>query len=81
MITNEEQLAQAIEQLERMYRAVLVLRAEALPRSRDQYALMAEGPLTRIMHDVPGRGTGRAGTARPVEPQKRESWGRFQPYA
>jgi hypothetical protein len=48
MIRNEEQLAQSVEQLARMYRAVLTLRSEILPRSFAEYALMAEGPLEEI---------------------------------
>jgi hypothetical protein len=48
MITNDEQLQQAIEQLGRMYRALAALRAEVLPVNARQFALMAEGPVDEI---------------------------------
>jgi hypothetical protein len=48
MITNDEQLQQALEQLGRMYRALAALRAEVLPVNARQFALMAEGPVDEI---------------------------------
>jgi hypothetical protein len=48
MITNDEQLHQAVEQLGCMYRALAALRAEVLPVNARQFALMAEGPLDEI---------------------------------
>jgi len=48
MITNDEQLDQAVEQLGRMYRARADLRKEVLPRSRRWFTLMAEGPVDEI---------------------------------
>jgi hypothetical protein len=48
MITNDDQLQQAIEQLGRMYRAMAALRAEVLPVNARQFALMAEGPVDEI---------------------------------
>ncbi|MGH8071974.1 MAG: hypothetical protein ACRERE_43435 [Candidatus Entotheonellia bacterium] len=48
MITNDEQLDQAIERLGRMYRAMAALRAEVLPVNARQFALMAEGPIDEI---------------------------------
>jgi hypothetical protein len=48
MITSDEQLNQAVEQMGRMYRALAALRREVLPLSEKQFALMAEGPLDEI---------------------------------
>jgi hypothetical protein len=48
MITNDEQLNQAVERLGSMYRALAALRAEALPVNAGQFALMAEGPVDAI---------------------------------
>jgi hypothetical protein len=48
MITNDEQLQQAVEQLGHMYRALAALRAEVLPVNARQFALMAEGPIDEI---------------------------------
>lgn len=50
MITSDEQLHQAVGQLECMYRALAALRAEVSPRNARQFALMAEGPLDEIRH-------------------------------
>ena len=50
MIKNNEQLRQAVDQLERMYRALVALRAEVLPQNPQQFALMSEGPLDEIQH-------------------------------
>jgi hypothetical protein len=46
MITNDEQLDQAMEQLARMYRALADLRKDNLPAKT--FALMAEGPVDEI---------------------------------
>jgi hypothetical protein len=48
MITNDEQLNQAVERLGSMYRALAALRAEVLPINARQFALMAEGPVDEI---------------------------------
>lgn len=48
MITNDDQLQQALEQLGRMYRALAALRADVLPVHARKFALMAEGPLDEI---------------------------------
>jgi hypothetical protein len=48
MITNDDQLNQAVEQLGRMYRALAALRRDVLPLNGRQFALMAEGPLDEI---------------------------------
>ena len=48
MITNDEQLNQAVERLGSMYRALAALRAEVLPVNTRQFALMAEGPVDEI---------------------------------
>ena len=48
MIAGERQLEQAVEQMGRMCRALAALNAEVLPKSRQQFALMAEAPLEEI---------------------------------
>lgn len=48
MITDDDQLQQAVEGLGRMYRAMAALRAEVLPVNTRQFALMAEGPVDEI---------------------------------
>ena len=48
MIADERELQQVLEQMERMIRALFTLQAEILPQSRQQFALMAEGPLEEI---------------------------------
>jgi hypothetical protein len=48
MISNNEGLAQALEAMGYMYRALVSLRKEVLPRSRQWFALMAEGPVDEI---------------------------------
>jgi hypothetical protein len=48
IIADEKQLKQTIEQMERMCRALASLNTEVLPQSRQQFALMAEGPLEEI---------------------------------
>ncbi len=48
MITNDAELGQTIDQMERMYRAIAALRREVYPTSPPRFALMAEGPLEEI---------------------------------
>ena len=48
MITNEAQFQQAATQMGRMYRALAALHSDVLPQSRQQFALMAEGPLEEM---------------------------------
>ena len=48
MIANESQLEQAVEQMGRMCRALTALHTDVFPKSRQQFALMAEGPLEEI---------------------------------
>lgn len=55
MITNDAQLAQILEQMGRMHRGLSTLLIEVLPQNRQQFALMAEGPLDelrRLEHEV-----------------------------
>lgn len=55
MITNDLELSQTIEQMERMYRALAALRREVYPISQQQFALLAEGPeeeLCRLQQEV-----------------------------
>lgn len=47
-ITNDQQLDLALEQLNRMYRALAAIKHEVLPVSEQRFALMAEGPLEEI---------------------------------
>ena len=48
MIRNDEQLALAMEQLGRMYRALADLRKEVLPLNARNFAILAEGPVDEI---------------------------------
>ena len=48
MIQNQRELEQATEQISRMYRALAVLREEVLPTSREQFEILAEGPLDEL---------------------------------
>ena len=48
MLADERQLEQAVDQMGRMSRALAALNSEVLPKSRQQFALMAEGPLEAI---------------------------------
>jgi hypothetical protein len=48
MLTNDAQLRQAMEQLERLYRALAHLRQELCPTSEWDFALHAEGPVAMI---------------------------------
>ena len=49
MITNDAELSQAMEQLERMYRALAALRRDVFPVNPRQFALLAEGPEEEIL--------------------------------
>ena len=48
MIQSDEQLQQAIEQIERLYQGLNALRADILPKNPRNFALFAEGPLDEI---------------------------------
>jgi len=48
MITNDRQLQQAVEQLGRMQHALAYFCTEVLPKSHEQFALLAEGPLDEM---------------------------------
>lgn len=48
MIANEQEMRQTVEQMERMCRALAVLQTEIFPKSRQQFAIMAEGPLEQL---------------------------------
>lgn len=67
MITNDEQLNQAVEQLGRMYRALSSLKQEIEPASRARFAIMAEGPLDEIgnLEEAINAYTGKANVEAP----------------
>jgi hypothetical protein len=44
MITNDAELSQALEQMQRMYRALAALRRDVYPINPQRFALLAEGP-------------------------------------
>lgn len=44
MISNDLELKQTLEQMERMYRALAALRRDVYPVNPQQFALLAEGP-------------------------------------
>jgi hypothetical protein len=48
MIENDAQLDQALEAMGMMYRALASLRKDVLPKSRQWFNLMAEGPVDEI---------------------------------
>jgi hypothetical protein len=48
MIRSDVELEQTIEQLERMYRVLLRLRADIAPINYANYQLLAEGPIDEI---------------------------------
>ena len=48
MITNDAELSQAQEQMQRMYRALAALRRDVYPINPQQFALLAEGPQDEI---------------------------------
>ena len=43
-MTNDRELHETLEQMERMYRALAALRREVYPLNPRQFALLAEGP-------------------------------------
>jgi antitoxin component HigA of HigAB toxin-antitoxin module len=47
-IKNEEQLQQAIEQIQTLCRAIESLRMDILPKNPKNFAIMAEGPVDEI---------------------------------
>jgi antitoxin component HigA of HigAB toxin-antitoxin module len=47
-IKNEQQLQQAIEQIQTLCRAIESLRTDILPKSPKNFAIMAEGPVDEI---------------------------------
>lgn len=48
MIANDDEFQQTLEQLERMNRALAILRKEVLPLNPRQFAVLAEAPLDHI---------------------------------
>jgi prefoldin subunit 5 len=48
MITTAAQLQQAIEQIQRLCRALDSLRADILPKNPKNFAILAEGPVDEI---------------------------------
>jgi len=44
MITNDTELRQTLDQMERMYRALAAMRRDVYPINPRQFALLAEGP-------------------------------------
>lgn len=48
MISNDQQLDQAMAQIARLYRALAALRRDVYPVSEQQFFVMAEGPLDEI---------------------------------
>lgn len=48
MITTEAQLQQALEQIQRLCRALDSLRVDIFPRNPKNFAIMAEGPVDEI---------------------------------
>ncbi len=62
MISNDVDLHQTLEQMERMYRALAALRRDLYPTKPQRFALMAEGPqieLDRLQVEIDAY-TGRA---------------------
>ena len=62
MMTNDIELRQALEQMERMYRALAALRRDVYPINPRQFAFLAEGPqdeLERLQEQIDAY-TGRA---------------------
>jgi type II secretory pathway component PulJ len=49
MISNDAELRQTMEQMERMYRALAALRREVYPVNPQQFALLAEGPQDELL--------------------------------
>ncbi len=55
MITNDVELSQTVEQMERMYRALASLHRDVYPINPNQFALLAEGPqeeLDRLQQQI-----------------------------
>lgn len=50
MISDDEQLSQAIQQLGRLYRALNALKSDVQPLNPRKFALLAEGPLDEIQN-------------------------------
>ena len=48
MITTAAQFEQALEQIQRLCRALESLRADILPKNPKNFAIMAEGPVDEI---------------------------------
>src|SRR5215510_15237531 len=48
MITTEAQLQQAIEQIQRLCRAIESLRVDIFPQNPKNFAILAEGPVDEI---------------------------------
>jgi hypothetical protein len=48
MITTAAQLEQALEQIQRLCRALESLRVDILPKNPKNFAIMAEGPVDEI---------------------------------
>ncbi len=70
MITNDLELGQALEQMERMYRALAALRRDVYPINPSQFALLAEGPedeLQRLQREIDVY-TGRTELSETYEP-------------
>ncbi|MFC1610820.1 hypothetical protein ACFL6C_07670 [Myxococcota bacterium] len=47
-IRNDQDLAQALEQLARLYRALAALRREVQSQSQASFALLTEGPIDQL---------------------------------
>lgn len=47
-IQSDEEMNQALEQIQSLYRALATLKAEVLPLNPKKYAVMAEGPVDMI---------------------------------
>ena len=55
MITNDIELHQTLDQMERMYRVLATLRRDVYPVNPRQFAVMAEGPqdeLQRLQEQI-----------------------------
>ena len=48
MISNEKEFHQAIDQMDRMYRALASLKARQPPIESGQFSVLAEGPVDEI---------------------------------
>ena len=48
MISNEDQFQQTLEQLERLHRALGILRTDVLAKNPRQFAILAEAPLDHV---------------------------------